>query len=178
VIYDGAMRGRSFTGCIVALALVGCGGSTQGSNQPSDPALDPEENALIFEINHLRQDAGIPDVLITCTSLHKSASLHSDDMRDKGYLSDTAPDGSTVRTRGCDAGYAPGCADTIGMAELVASGLPKGADVAAQWAGSEDTKAVLLNATLVVVGAGRSLADDGSPTWTLDLGGADDPSCQ
>lgn len=171
------MRERSLVGWVAILTLAACGDSTQGSNQPSDPELDAEESALIFEVNRLREDAGIADVLIACKALHESASLHSDDMRDKGYVAEKAPDGTSVRSRACDAGYEPGCGDASAMAELVAGGIGKGADVAAQWAGRDDAKAVLLNTSLVVVGAGRSIADDGTPTWTLDLGGADDPSC-
>src|SRR5262249_47957984 len=109
--------------------------------------------------------------------LDASASSHSDDMRDKAYLSDMAPDGSTVRDRACAAGYTAACGTSIPMAELVASGNTAGIETFQQWSTDPASSPLLVNAMLVVVGVGRSLGESDA-TWTLDLGGAMDPSCK
>ena len=160
----------------LAPLLAGCP-TAVGSTGPSDPALDPEETQLLYELNSIREGAGIGTPMIVCASLNKSASAHSDDMRDKGYLSDMAPDGSDVRSRTCDAGYKPGCSSTTLMAELVASGVDLGKDAADSWNASDGGQPVILNPGLVAAGTGRSLGPDGTTYWTLDMGGQDDASC-
>lgn len=172
------MMKRVFLVGALVTSVAGCDGESAASNQPSDPALDAEESALLYEVDRLREGSGIPGALIVCKALNSSASLHSDDMRDKGYVAEKAPDGTNVRARACKAGYAPGCGDTASMAELVAGGITQGAAVVKKWSENADAKAVLLNTTIVTAGAGRSLSADGTPFWTLDLGGKDDPSCK
>jgi uncharacterized protein YkwD len=167
-------------GLALALALApllaGCPSSV-GGDGPSSPALDAEKSALLYELNAIREKAGIATPMITCNSLLVSSAAHSDDMRNNGYLSDVAPDGSTVRTRTCAAGYKPGCSSTTLMAQLVASGIDEGAPTADAWAASDGGAPVMLNAGLVVAGTGHSLSSDGTTYWTLDLGGENDPSC-
>jgi len=160
------------------LALTGCPSSTAGADAASDPALDPVESEAIYQLNRIREDAGIAATVIVCTSLNAAASGHSDDMRNKGYLKDTAPDGSTVRTRSCSAGYQPGCADATSMGELVASGVDDGKGVIDEWATNPDAKAVMLNPAFVAAGIGRAVSDDETSWWTLDMSGSDDPSCK
>lgn len=167
---------RSFLACAAILFTAGCGSSITG-DLTSDPALDPEENEALYELNRLREDAGIAAPMIVCTPLNVSSSTHSDDMRDKGYLDDTAPDGSTVRTRSCSAGYQPGCVDTTVIGELVASGIDTGKEVIAQWAMNPDAKVAMQNPVFVVAGVGRAVGEGGATWWSLDLGGTDDPSC-
>jgi uncharacterized protein YkwD len=175
------MARRSSLLCVAAavsaLAVTACSGSTEFPGGPSDPALDAEENDAVYELNRRREDAGIAATFTVCTSLNKSASAHSDDMRDKSYLDATGLDGSTVRTRACKAGYTPGCSDTSAMAELVGSGLDTGKDMATQWATGSQGGPVILDPTLTVIGIGRSVGENGS-WWTLDLGASSDPSCQ
>lgn len=163
---------------VCAMATVGCVSEGTGTNGPSDPALDADESALLYEVDRLREDNGIPGALIVCKALSTSAALHSDDMRDKGYVAETAPDGTSVRARACKAGYQPGCGDTSAMAELVAGGVTDAVGLVKKWAENPEAKGVLLNTMLVTAGAGRALAEDGTPYWTLDLGGKDDPSCK
>lgn len=160
------------------LLLTGCPSSTAGADANSDPALDPVENEALYELNRVREDAGIAATLIPCVSMNKAASGHSDDMRNKGYLKDEAPDGSTVRTRTCGAGYQPGCSASTGMGELVATGIDEGKLVIQQWLTNPDAKGVLLNPAFVAAGIGRALNDDETTWWTLDLGAKDDASCK
>jgi uncharacterized protein YkwD len=135
--------------------------------------LDAEEGTLLFGVNDLRLQAGVAPVT-ECVSLNTAASLHSDDMRDRVYLSDTSPDGTTSRMRLCDAGYQPAC-DNVALAELVGSGLEGGAATLGQW---KTTKSeILLSPGLKVAGIGRSLGGD-VPRWTLDLAGEDHTSCK
>lgn len=172
------MDARAFAACLAALFALGCSDAATGSNQPSSPALDADENALLFEVNRVREANNIPGALVVCSALNASASLHSDDMRDKGYVAEKAPDGSHARDRACDAGYTPACGTSASVAELVARGITDGAKVVEEWSGRADATAVLLNTVLVAAGAGRSVSDDGTVTWTLDLASADDPSCK
>jgi len=167
------LRAAAVASALVATACT----STSFSGGPSDPALDPEENDVVYELNRRREDAGIAATFLACTSLNASASAHSDDMRDKSYLDATGIDGSTVRTRACKAGYQPGCSDTSAMAELVGNGLDTGKEIAAQWADSAQGSAVVLDPTLLVIGIARAVGDNGT-WWTLDIGATDDPSCK
>src|SRR5262245_40391387 len=104
--------------------LSGCSGDTEA--QPPGPSEanppDAEESAVVQAVNDLRAQQGI-QMMKACTSLNVSASKHSDDMRDHGYLDDEAPDGSTPRSRACEAGYQAACGTSTAMAELVASGI-------------------------------------------------------
>lgn len=174
------MNARSSFACAAGAALLvltGCG-TTTFTDTVSDPALDPLESDVIYEINRVREDAGVAATLTACTALNKSASAHSDDMRNKGYTKDVGLDGSTVRTRSCASGYQPGCAESTSMGELVASGIEDAKALVAQWETNESAKGLMVSTGLVVIGVGRSIADDGSTYWTADLGGKADPSCQ
>ena len=97
-------------------------------------------------------------------------------MRDKDYLSDTAPDGSAPRDRACAAGYKPACNSTAAFAEMIAEGNTVASTTFPQWTMDAMTKPLLLNPGLTVVGVGRSLFG-AHPRWTMDMSGADDPSC-
>jgi uncharacterized protein YkwD len=170
----------SFRACVVLLAVgaAGCGGSTEAPRGVSEAnPLDEEEDALIYDLNRAREDAGIAAPVIVCKSLNVSASKHADDMRDKGYLDDDGKDGSDVRSRGCEAGYLAGCEEATAMAELVASGINGGKATLAQWTTDASSNAILTNKDLVVVGVGRSLDLEG-PKWALDFGSVDEDSCR
>ncbi|MFO0758666.1 MAG: CAP domain-containing protein [Byssovorax sp.] len=156
--------------------LTACSGDTQTIAGKSDPKLDDQEDALLLALNDLRKGAGIADPVKVCASLDVSASAHSDDMRDESYLSDKGKDGSTPRSRSCAAGYKPGCGTSVAMAEVVAAGFSDGKSTLPQWTKDEGTKAILLNASLNVVGVGRALGGD-QGVWTLDLASEDDASC-
>jgi len=137
--------------------------------------LDAIESDLVGRLNDMRTKAGVP-VLKVCATLNQSASFHSDEMRDKGYLKDIGPDGSTTVTRACDAGFSAACDGSVGMAELLAKGFAEAAQTLEQWAADDGTKPVLVNGDFLTVGVGRSMGGQ-SAIWTLDLAAADDPSC-
>ncbi len=161
----------------LSLGLAACSGSTTSANLPSiaNP-LDSDRDDVMAQLNVLRLAAGVP-IANDCYTLNISASAHSDDMRDNNYLSDVAPDGSTVRTRACSAGYEAACgAATIPMAELVAQGFATGEDTVNQWAADMTSDPILINAQLTWVGVGRSIGAT-AQYWTLDMASVDDPSC-
>jgi uncharacterized protein YkwD len=163
-------------GC--GLLSAGCGGVELNRVASEANPLDAEESSLVASLNKFRADAGIATPVQVCASLNVSASAHADDMRDNAYLSDTGQDGSTPRSRGCAAGYSAACNDTsTAMAEMVASGLLKGADTLPQWEKDEMTKGLLLNPALTVIGVGRSLEGE-TPVWAMDLASKDDASCK
>ncbi len=164
-------------GLVLGFFVIGCGDVATNLGPSGANPLDAEESALIAALNKLRADAGIATPMLVCTSLNVSASAHADDMRDKGYLSDTGQDMSTPRTRGCAAGYKPACNDaSTPMAETVASGVGTGPETLPQWEKDDKTKTLLVNAALGVVGIGRSLQGD-VPVWAMDLAAKDDASC-
>jgi uncharacterized protein YkwD len=172
-------RGRRFAALVlVVLGAAACSGSTtlESSKDASHESLDSEEQAMVLAVNDRRVANGVP-VVTACSSLSASASHHSDDMRDHKYLSDVGKDGSTVRSRGCDAGYAPGCDQSAAMAELVSDGIAEPDGVVTQWLGDANTKAILLSPKLVIAGIGRA-EGAAPPVWTLDLASADDASCK
>jgi uncharacterized protein YkwD len=160
------------------LSAAACSGSTEDGTPPGPSTanpLDAEESAMVQAVNDLRGDNGI-QMLKDCATLNVSASKHSDDMRDQGYLDDVAPDGSTPRSRACEAGYQSACSDSSAMAELVASGIETAEGSLGQWTKDEKNRNLLIDPNLVALGVGR--ADGGeSPYWTLDLGSAVEPSC-
>jgi uncharacterized protein YkwD len=153
---------------LLPLAAAACGGNTTSANLPSiaNP-LDAERGDAVHQLNLLRQMSGVPQVT-DCFSLNVSASAHSDDMRDNNYLAEAAPDGSTVRTRACMAGYTPACAGTIPMAELIALGYATGADTINQWAADATSGPILVNPALLWIGVGRAIGAD-AQRWTLDM---------
>ncbi len=166
----------------LVLAVAACSGSTTASDAPSiaNP-LDSERGDAVNQLNVLRQAAGVP-LATDCFSLNVSASAHSDDMRDNDYFAETSPDGGTVRTRACAAGYQPGCSASTPMAELVAQGYATGEETVNQWdapmpAGMTDSAAILTNPVLIWVGVGRSIGAT-AQYWTLDMAATADPSCQ
>ena len=163
------------------LGLAACDGTTAADDGPSQAnPLDSEESAAIVAINALRasQSPPAPSVAV-CSALNVSASAHSDDMRDNGYLAESPPNdpASTVRTRACSAGYTPACSGSLAMGELVASGYGTGQDTVSGWDNDTTAKPILLNPVFIVAGIGRSLGAN-IETWTLDLAAATDPSCQ
>jgi uncharacterized protein YkwD len=172
----------SFRAAVVALplGLAACSGTTAASNGPSQAnPLDGEESAAIVALNTLRAAQSPPSPsVIACFALNFSASAHSDDMRDHGYLAESPPNDpqSTVRTRACSAGYTPACSANLAMGELVASGYGTGQDTINGWDGDMTSKPILLNPVFVVAGIGRSLGAN-IETWTLDLAAKPDPSC-
>ncbi len=143
---------------------------------PQNP-LDPEESVVVQKVNALRDTVNAPAVKV-CAALNVSASVHSDDMRNKGYLDDNAPDGTDPRQRACNAGYKPACENIAGMVELVAKGNALGAETFSQWNKDPATQKLIQDSTFLVIGVGRSLSSEASAIWTVDMSTADDPSCE
>ncbi|UQA56552.1 CAP domain-containing protein [Polyangium aurulentum] len=162
---------------VFAALAVGCTDVEYADGQSPQNPLDPEESSVVQKVNQLRASADAP-ALKVCFSLNVSASVHSDDMREKGYLDDNAPDGSDPVDRACDAGYKPACDNMVGMVEMVAKGNAEGAATFAQWSGDAGTRMLLLDPTFLVVGLGRAMSSDASAIWTLDMSTAEDPSCE
>jgi uncharacterized protein YkwD len=159
---------------VFSFPSLGCGSDVgRDGSSPANP-LDEVETTLVSELNGARAEAGAP-ALTVCRSLNVSAAAHSDDMRNQGYLADEAPDGSTPRSRACEAGYKPAC-DNAFMAELVASGSADPVHTVDQWQGDAESNKALLEPGLMVVGVGVSYGEE-EPVWTVDLGGSTDPSC-
>jgi uncharacterized protein YkwD len=162
-----------------ALGAVGCTTVDYADGPSQQNPLDSEESLLIVKLNELRAAAGAGAVK-ACASLNVAVSLHSDDMRDNGYLDDNAPSGSTPFERACAAGYKPACDKpvgiTAGMAELVAKGHAEADPTLGQWSADAPTRALLEDKTFVVVGIGRALSTEVG-AWTVDLATVEHESC-
>jgi uncharacterized protein YkwD len=163
---------------IAAALLAGCGDSGHAETVPgrsqANP-LDQQETALLQAVNDLREQHGTPAVR-ACTTLNVSASLHSDDMRDRNYTDADGPDGSTPTSRACDAGYQAACEMGANVAEMVATGPLDGGAALAKWTEDPGSTANIVDEAHEAVGIGRAPSGDAS-VWTLDLAGAYEPSC-
>jgi len=160
-----------------SLALAACGSvSSAGDPSVANP-LDSDESDAIFQLNTIRQGMSLPPVT-NCYTLNISASEHSDDMRDNPSLplGTAGSDGSTLQTRACKAGYTAACTGSPRMGEVVAFGYNTGADDVSGWSTDSNAGPIVLDPTMVVVGAGRSQGAMGY-YYTLDFGSMNDPSC-
>ncbi|MBX3255042.1 MAG: CAP domain-containing protein [Chitinophagaceae bacterium] len=83
--------------------------------------------------------------------LGQAAFGHSEDMKQKGYFSHDAPDGSTFVDRIKAVGYIP-----VAAAENIASGQTTEQQVMNSWLKSEGHCRNIMNARLKEMGAGRS----------------------
>jgi uncharacterized protein YkwD len=160
---------------LAAMALTGCSSVEFADKVSQANPLDEFEQDLVNKLNELRQGAGVP-TLAVCASLNVATSAHSDDMRDKNYLSDVAPDKSTTVTRACDAGYEPACLGIPAMVEFIAKGKGEGSVTLDQWKMDPESNVLLTKPEFVVVGVGRSLGAD-QPIWTMDVADRTDASC-
>jgi len=160
---------------LAALAVTGCTSVEYADKVSEANPLDEFESDVIVGLNELRKNAGVPTLQV-CASLNVATSAHSDDMRDKNYLDDVAPDKSTTPTRACEAGYQPGCIGTAAMVEFIAKGHGEGTVTLEQWKKDPDSSVMLTKPEFVVVGVGRSLGAD-QPIWTLDMADQNDASC-
>lgn len=162
-------------GAALALNLSACSAGAPLGASKANP-LDAEESAVIYELNRLREGAGIATIVKVCASLNEAASKHSDDMRDRVYTGSTSPDGSTPRSRACAEGFKAACDSSALIGEFIASGSSEGKPTFNQWVNDAMLKEQLVNASFIVAGVGRSLGGN-LPTWTLALASTDEPSC-
>ena len=156
--------------------LMGCTSVEYEDKVSTANPLDAFESDMVELLNEFRAAAGVPAVT-SCASLNVATSAHSDDMRDKGYLSDVAPDKSTTPTRACDAGYAPACIGTAGMVEFIAKGHGDAETTFTQWKKDATSSEMLARAEFVVFCVGRSLGND-SPIGTMNMADKPDRSCE
>ena len=160
---------------LAAMTLMGCSSVEFAEKVSVANPLDSFEDDVITGLNELRKSAGVQTVTV-CASLNVATSAHSDDMRDKNYLSDVAPDKSTTPMRACDAGYMPGCTTAAAMVEFIAKGHGEGTVTLEQWKMDPESSVLLTKPEFVVVGIGRSLGAD-QPIWTMDMADKNDTSC-
>jgi uncharacterized protein YkwD len=159
----------------LCLGALGCSEVEFADSTSQQNPLDAFESELAVSFNTMRSDAGLTTLKV-CATLNTSASLHSDDMRDNGYLSDKGLDSSTTPSRACAAGFTAACDGKLAMAELLAKGNAEGKPTLDQWAADATTKPVLMDPQFVVLGIGRALGGE-SAVWTMDLASVTDPSC-
>jgi uncharacterized protein YkwD len=170
------IRSRSLLG--LGAWCIACGPSADPVVEitPSEAnPLDSEEALLVELVNDRRSMAGVAPVS-PCAALNVAAAAHCDDMLENGFLGNDGSDGSSPRSRACDAGYTPACDDaSASIGQLVAEGNPSAAVALDSWEG-EDEMGLLLAPSMVVAGVGRARLEP-EARWTVVLATVDHPAC-
>ena len=149
-----------------------CGGAG-----PDTAGLDAEEQAFLDILNQYRASSGLSP-LTGCTSLHRAAQGHSEDMRDNDYFSHTGQNGSSPWDRACDACYSLGCGPSTAMGENIAAGNAAAQATFTQWRSSPGHNANMLGASFKVIGIGRATGGGQyGAYWPTVFGGASEASC-
>jgi uncharacterized protein YkwD len=155
-----------------------CGACSQcgGAGDATTP-LDADEQAFLGIINNYRAQNGL-GALAGCTSLHRAAQGHSEDMRDNDYFSHDGLNGSEPWDRACDACYELGCGPSTAMGENIAAGQPDAASVFDAWKNSPGHNANMLGSDFTMIGIGKATGGgEYGVYWTNVFGGATEPSC-
>jgi uncharacterized protein YkwD len=137
--------------------------------------LDAEETAALAEVNEYRAANGKP-ALTYSAALTRIALWKSTDMANNRYDSHTdLPTGRAPDQRFVDCGYVTGTM-SVAWGENIAGCYPDAASTVAQWQGSPEHNANLLDAEFLYAGVKRveGSAPDGAPGlcwyWTMDFG--------
>ncbi|MDI1446615.1 CAP domain-containing protein, partial [Polyangium sp. 6x1] len=155
--------------CGACEACMGAGAATT--------SLDAEEQGFLGILNDYRAQNGLPP-LMGCTSLHRAAQGHSEDMRDQNYFSHTGLNGSGFSDRACDACYDHACPVQTAMGENIAAGNGTADATFTQWKNSAGHNANMLGSSYTVIGIGRATGGgDYGAYWTTVFGGATEASC-
>jgi uncharacterized protein YkwD/uncharacterized protein YraI len=136
----------------------------------ADSCLDSEELAFLGLINDHRAMAGLGPLSVS-SSLSAASAYHSIDMAEKGYLSHTMMDGTSVQQNMQNFGYRGGA-----YGENIAAGTASAAQAMNIWRNSSDHNANMLNPSFGAIGIGRAY-DDASPHgwyWTTIFGDVSD----
>jgi uncharacterized protein YkwD len=149
-----------------------CGGAG-----PATTTLDAEEQGFLAILNDYRASNGLAP-LMGCTSLHRAAQGHSEDMRDLNYFSHTGKNGSSFSERACDACYDNACPVQTAMGENIAAGNSTADSTFTQWKNSPGHNANMLGGSYTVIGIGRATGGGTYGVyWTTVFGGATEASC-
>lgn len=155
--------------CGACDACMGAGAATT--------SLDAEEQGFLGILNDYRAQNGLAP-LAACTSLHRAAQGHSEDMRDQNYFSHTGQNGSNFSERACDACYDHACPVQTAMGENIAAGNSTADAVFTQWKNSPGHNANMLGSSYKVIGIGRATGGgDYGVYWTTVFGGDTEASC-
>ncbi|MGE7878728.1 CAP domain-containing protein [Peribacillus muralis] len=129
----------------------------QTAKQQNDQTV---EQQILRLVNEERSKAGLPNVEMD-TSLSKTATLKSEDMRDHDYFNHTSPTyGSPfdmMKAFGITYKYA---------GENIAAGQPSGESVMKSWMNSPGHKANILNKNYTHIGIGHATGGNYSHYWT------------
>ncbi|MGE6376189.1 CAP domain-containing protein [Peribacillus muralis] len=129
----------------------------QTAKQENDQTV---EQQILRLVNEERSKAGLPNVEMD-TSLSKTATLKSEDMRDHDYFNHTSPTyGSPfdmMKAFGITYKYA---------GENISAGQPSGESVMKSWMNSPGHKANILNKNYTHIGIGHATGGKYSYYWT------------
>lgn len=144
---------------------------TQAFSLPS-PTVFASENAAFIDrvvelVNAARREEGL-EPLSPAAGLMEAAQRQARAMAESDLLSHTGPGGSTMADRAQAAGYTGWSA----LGEVVTAGLASPEAAVAQWLGSPEHRARLLDPAYGEFGAGYYYLSASSPGhwWVVDLG--------
>jgi uncharacterized protein YkwD len=154
-----------------------CGACAECTGASDDAtALDDQEEAFLVRINEYRI-ASFLEPLAPCTSLHRAAQAHSEDMRNEDFFDHVGSDGSSPWDRACGACFELGCGPQTSMAENIAAGNAAAEATFDQWKNSPGHNANML-ATFSRIGIGRATGGGTYGSyWTTLFAGEGEPSC-
>ena len=152
-------------------------GGPSPCDDTADTALDSEEMAFLDLINNYRLQNNL-STLTGCISMHRSAQLHSENMRDLDFFEHEGLDGKQAWDRACTTCFERGCGPTTAMAENIAAGNSGAAGTFDQWRNSPGHNANMLGSSFTMIGIGRATGGGQYGSyWTNVFGGDDEPSC-
>lgn len=121
---------------------------------------NPQESEALRLINQERARAGCAAPLILAIELGKSARAHSEDMAATGTLSHTGSDGSNFSTRAQLAGFSG-----FAGGEIIGAGYASAAEIVSAWLNSSVHRAIMLDCSYKVAGAGYVYAPTDTQGW-------------
>ena len=96
--------GKSKITLVLLVLLAACGGSSDSPTAPADVSPFEVESKSTSLVNSTRSQEQISPLLTVDQVLAEVARRHSEAMRDQGFFSHVAPDGSDLRSRLREAG--------------------------------------------------------------------------
>jgi uncharacterized protein YkwD len=127
--------------------------SVPTTKAPTQSAAVTSADSFTTLINNFRGGQGVSP-LRQSASLSSAAQAHADDMVARGYFShrsDGGPNGETLMSRA----QAAGC-NARALAENIAEGQPREADVLRSWANSPGHRRNMLDTRMTDYGLGRA----------------------
>lgn len=155
-------RGEMASMVAVLMGLVSDISNPSVASSPSVPTTNAVAEELLRLTNIERAHAGFPAMMLNA-DLIRAAEIHANDMHARGYLSHTAPNGSTAESRIRSTGYLDISFATCNcsswstlVGENIAQGQKSASQVMQDWMNSPQHRANILSSVFDEIGFARS----------------------